>query len=83
MIYGFSDSLRGSIPSWKTYQVCHGSPIFHSKETDNKWERAYLHIYYDKERTAKEHDRSVHRIIRIENRLADGTVKMDSADTEK
>lgn len=45
--------------------------------------RAYLHIYYDRERAAKEHDRLMHRIIKIENGLIDGTVRMDSAETEK
>lgn len=45
--------------------------------------RAYLHIYYDRERAAKEHDRLMHRIIKIENGLIDGTVRMDSAEAEK
>jgi len=45
--------------------------------------RAYLHIYYDRERAAKEHDRLMHKIIKIENGLIDGTVRMDSAEAEK
>jgi len=45
--------------------------------------RSYLHIYYDRERAAKEHDRLMHKIIKIENGLIDGTVRMDSAEAEK
>lgn len=41
--------------------------------------RAYLHVYYDKERAAKEHDRLLHKIIRLEDGLMKGTVRMDSA----
>ena len=45
--------------------------------------RTYLHIYYDRERAAKEHDRLMHKVIKIENGLADGTVSMDSAEARK
>lgn len=45
--------------------------------------RAYLHIYYDRERAAKEHDRLMHKIIKIENGLVSGTVNMDSAEAKK
>jgi len=45
--------------------------------------RTYLHIYYDRERAAKEHDRLMHKVIRIENGLVDGTVRMDSTEAQK
>ena len=45
--------------------------------------RTYLHIYYDRERAAKEHDRLMHKVIRIENGLIDGTVRMDSTEAQK
>jgi len=40
--------------------------------------RAYLHVYYD-----KEHDRLLHKIIRFEDGLMKGTVRMDSAEATK
>ena len=45
--------------------------------------RAYLHIYYDRERAAKEHDRLMHKVIMLENGLAGGTVRMDCAEAKK
>ncbi|MCI8966542.1 MAG: hypothetical protein HFH75_02995 [Lachnospiraceae bacterium] len=45
--------------------------------------RTYLHIYYDRERAAKEHDRRMHRVIWIENGLVDGTVRTDSTEVQK
>ena len=45
--------------------------------------RAYLHVYYDRERATKEHDRLLHKIIRLEDGLTKGTVRMDSAEARK
>lgn len=45
--------------------------------------RAYLHVYYDKERATKEHDRLLHKVIRLEDGLMKGTVRMDSAEAVK
>lgn len=45
--------------------------------------RAYLHVYYDRERATKEHDRLLHKIIRIEDGLVKGTVRMDSTETRR
>lgn len=62
-----------------------GGHIYHAlsiRKTING-RRAYVHIYYDRERAAKEHDRLMHKIIRIENGLADGSVRMDSAEAKK
>lgn len=62
-----------------------GGHIYHAisvRKTINE-RRVYLHIYYDQERAAKEHDRLMHKIIRIENGLVNGSIKMDSAEAKK
>lgn len=57
-----------------------GGHIYHavtSIHTINS-RRAYLHVYYDRERAVKEHDRLLHKVIRLEDGLMKGTVRMDS-----
>ena len=46
------------------------------------WIRVYLHIYYNQERAAKEHDRLMNKIIRFESGLVNGSVKTDSAEAK-
>lgn len=45
--------------------------------------QAYLHIYYDREQASKEHDRLMHKVIKLENGLAAGNVRMDSGEAGK
>ncbi len=81
------DAIRDNMASMESpaNAIEVGGHIYHaatSIQTING-RRAYLHVYYDKERATKEHDRLLHKIIRIEAGLMNGTVKMDSPEAKR
>ncbi len=81
------DAVRESMPSIESpaNAIEVGGHIYHtvtSTQTINS-RRAYLHVYYDKERATKEHDRLMHKIIRLEDGLVKGSVRMESAEAKR